>query len=431
MKPLLTVACLLASSAYAQRVVRLGEALGLAAENQPTLKQSIAVTDAAEGRRMQVRSVLLPQVAATALYQRVHGSARLVGNAGGGVSAAGGTTSSASTYNVFSIGLTASQVLWDFAAIERFRAAGLTVDAQRATERATKLQIELQVRTAFFQARAQRSLMDVGQQTLDNELKHQQQIQGFVKAGIRPEIDMAQSQVAVANAQVSLVNARNGYLIAKAQLRQAVGGLAGDFEVGTEEMPALDNEGASLDDLTLLAVKNRPELASLLAQQDATTFSIRAAQGGYIPTLGASGGVSETGTSIDALQPNWQFGLTLTWNIFQGGLTAGQVHEQRANGDLIDAQLQTQRLEIQLQVEQAQALLKGGLSSLEAATAAETAARTQLQLAEARYTQGVGNIIEQGDAQIAFTTAAAQRVQAQLNIFAARAQLLAALGQST
>ena len=51
-----------------------------------------------------------------------------------------------------------------------------------------------------------------------------------------------------------------------------------------------------------------------------------------------------------------------------------------------------------------------------------------LTLAEARFKNGVGSILEVNDAQLQSTTANAQRVQARLNLATARAQLLAALG---
>ncbi|HET6438852.1 MAG TPA: TolC family protein, partial [Anaeromyxobacter sp.] len=62
---------------------------------------------------------------------------------------------------------------------------------------------------------------------------------------------------------------------------------------------------------------------------------------------------------------------------------------------------------------------------------AETNAREQLRLAEGRYQAGAGSIIELGDAQIAASTAAAQRVQAEYNLAAARASLVRSLGRSS
>ena len=48
----------------------------------------------------------------------------------------------------------------------------------------------------------------------------------------------------------------------------------------------------------------------------------------------------------------------------------------------------------------------------------------------ARYATGVGSIIELNDAQVAYTSAAAQVVQARYSLSIARAQLLAALGRT-
>ena len=57
-------------------------------------------------------------------------------------------------------------------------------------------------------------------------------------------------------------------------------------------------------------------------------------------------------------------------------------------------------------------------------------AREQLRLAEQRYATNVGSIIELDDAQVAYTSAAAQVVMAHYGLATARAQLLASLGRT-
>jgi outer membrane protein TolC len=57
-----------------------------------------------------------------------------------------------------------------------------------------------------------------------------------------------------------------------------------------------------------------------------------------------------------------------------------------------------------------------------------TAARAQLQLADARYGQGLGSQIELADAQVAVTTAEGNLVQSQWQLAEAWAQLRRALG---
>jgi outer membrane protein len=67
-------------------------------------------------------------------------------------------------------------------------------------------------------------------------------------------------------------------------------------------------------------------------------------------------------------------------------------------------------------------------ATIGAADEALVNARSQLTLAEKRYEHGLGSAVELGDAQVAYTGAEAQVVQAKFNLAAARAQLLAALG---
>ncbi len=69
-------------------------------------------------------------------------------------------------------------------------------------------------------------------------------------------------------------------------------------------------------------------------------------------------------------------------------------------------------------------------ATIPAADDGAASAREQLRLAEQRYATGVGSIIELDDAEVAYTSAAAQAVQARYLLASARAQLLAALGRT-
>src|SRR5258708_26645929 len=50
-----------------------------------------------------------------------------------------------------------------------------------------------------------------------NQERHLQQIEGFVKAGTRPDIDLAQARTDAANARVVLIDAQNTYQTSKAR----------------------------------------------------------------------------------------------------------------------------------------------------------------------------------------------------------------------
>src|SRR5262249_11887381 len=147
-----------------------------ATTHQPQMRQAHAATQASEGRIEQARSGYLPQVTATLGYQRSTGN--FVPRPGA-VPTSGATVSAPTfnTYNFFTAGITATQLIYDFGQTsEKWNAAEASTDAFKATERATQNQVRLTVRTAFFQARAQRALVKVAEDTLENQQKHLRQI---------------------------------------------------------------------------------------------------------------------------------------------------------------------------------------------------------------------------------------------------------------
>jgi outer membrane protein len=87
------------------------------------------------------------------------------------------------------------------------------------------------------------------------------------------------------------------------------------------------------------------------------------------------------------------------------------------------------RQQLRLEVDQAWLSVRAAKAALGAAAEAVENARLRLGLAEGRYQTGVGSAIELGDAQLALTSAEAQKVQADYNLAIARAQLLKALGR--
>jgi outer membrane protein len=400
------------------RVLGLDEAVQVALKHQPTVLQAQATTRAASGRADQARSGLLPQVAATASYTRAHGA----------VLGVNGPTTGA--FDVFTAGANASQLIWDFGQTwERTHAAERTTDSIRISERTAELTVMLSVRRAYFQARAQKALIRVADDTLVNLERHMKQIQGFVTVGTRPEIDLAQAKSDLATERVVLINAQNGYRIAKAQLAAAMGTPGGEFEVSNEELAAIDVEEQPIDQLTKTALAARPELVSLIRQSEAQELTVKSIKGGYGPILSAVAAASESGTALDALGTRWSLGATLSWPIFQGGLTNGQVREAEANVDVTRAQLDGEKLQVRLDVEQAALNVRAAKSEIQASNEALTNTKERLRLAEGRYEAGVGSIIELGDAQVAQSSAAQQVVQAEFDLSLARAQLLTAMGR--
>jgi outer membrane protein len=426
------------------QVLTLDEALRTAAALQPQLRQAQANIDIAKARADETRSALLPQIGGSASYRYSIGSsgsgqACITTSAGvlncpSGVTPGsmmmGGAQPSTTSINNIVASLSGSQTLFDYPTFERWRSANVSTQAQWANAESARLSVELVVRTNYFNARGSKALVRVQVETLQNQDRHLQQIQGFVKVGTRPEIDLAQARTDRANALVQKINAENNYRIAKAQLNQAIG-IEGsiDYDVADDVLPPVAGESRPIEQQVDEAMKARPDLLSIDRQLRAQELLIRAAKGGYAPTLGFSTALTDSGVLGDPFVWNWSASVNANWSLFQGLFTLSQVREQKALLASLVAQRDAIRQQIRLDVEQARVAVEGALAALGAADEALVNARERLRLAEGRYQAGVGSVIELGDAQVALTNAAAQRVTAEYTLFNARAQLLRALGR--
>jgi outer membrane protein len=402
-----------------QRILGLDEAVRTARERQPALRSARAGTEAARARSDQARAPLLPQVDASARYGRDTSNVP------------GGPTESWDTSASWLYGATLSQLVWDFGkSTGRFRAARESAAAQERAERSTALDVLLDVRSAFFSARAARDLVGVARETLENQEAHLRQVQAFVQVGTRPEIDLAQARTDRANAEVQLIVADNSYQVAKARLNQAMG-VEGttDYRVADDALPPVEGEDGPLEALVDEALAARQDLAALEASRRAQQAVVDAARGGYLPTLGVQTSLVESGPELDSTAWNWGASATLSWNLFAGGATRAEVREARAGLEAVDAQADALRQSVRLEVDSARLALRATKSALGAAEEALVNARERLRLAEGRYQAGAGSLLELSDAQVALTAAAAQQVRAEYELAAARAGLLRALGR--
>jgi outer membrane protein len=415
--------------ALAADSLTLSQAEAEALRHQPAVLQARGQTAAAEGRIEEARSGYLPQATLTGTYQRITGNfAQRPGQLPGGNAAA--LSVSTRTFNFYNFNVVGSQLIYDFGQTShRWDAAEASRDASAASQESVNQQALLSVRRAYLLARAQRELVDVAADTVRNQEKHMQQIQGFVKVGIRPEIDLAQVRTALANAQVQLIGTQNNLAVSMAQLNQAMGLPAEvPHELADSEMPPVPGEDAPAGQLAEDAQRTRPEIAVAQQQRRAQELTVRSLEGGYLPSLSLIAGASEVGTEISNLVPNWYGGLAITWPFLLGGLTRGQVHEAKGTLAALDAQEQATRLQVRVDVVNARVAITAAKSSITAAGEALASAGDQLHLAEARYATGLGSVIELDDSQLAFTNARAQEVQARYGLSSARAQLVTAMG---
>jgi outer membrane protein len=437
----------LARAEEPRRVLTLAEALSTARTHQPSLRMAEADARAAQARTDITRADWLPQVTGTASYQRMTGN--YVGRPGAipratsSSSGTGGTgsgmplsnrsnTASLDFYNYWSFGLNATQLVYDFGRTGKQLKADKE-DARAASQdrAAMERSVAAQVRLAFFMAQAQRALIDVSRAALDNQERHLAQVQAFVEVGTRPEIDLAQQRADTANARVAVLQSENAYQLARVTLNQTMGVEQNlDYDVVGDVLGDVEGEDRAVEALWATVAGTRAELLAAERRVHARELALESIRARHAPSLGLTGSATMAGVELQG-DEGWNFagGAVLTVPIVAGGRTTAQVREAEALLQRERAARDQLRQAVRVELEQARLTVVSQKAVLTASLEAVEAARTRLSLAEGRYEAGVGSILELGDAQLALTQAEAQRVQAEYDLSAARAELLRALGQ--
>jgi outer membrane protein len=428
-------------AAVTSRTVTLAEAERAALAQRPEVRIAQANVASRAGQTEQARAPLLPQVRADLLYERTTGNREQHPD-----NHSFAVTNSFDMFNWFDGQLSATQLLYDFGrSWDAWRSAEARGRAAADTEVAVRQQSLLDVRAAFFQARATKALVAVARETLANQDRHLAQITGFVQAGTRPQIDLAQARADQANARVNLIRADNAYAVSRAELNRTMGTVGStDYDVADDAFPPVPGESGPLGGLIDEAVASRPDLAAFEALIKAQELAVRSARGGYGPALNAVAGASDAGIQLsrtpvlDNLGQVYQYGgmawnlwvgLRLTWGVFQGFQTRGEVHQASADLDAARAARDGALQQTWVAVERSALGVNAAREALVAAGQALAAANERLNLAEGRYAAGAGSIIELSDAQSGATGAAAQRVASDYALAAARADLILALGR--
>jgi outer membrane protein TolC len=416
---------LLAATARADALPRksLDECIAIALAQQPRLKAAGSTVDAARERVWQSAAAYLPQVGAN--YQANYRQATSGSLTGGG--GAFGGPKGPRVFNFYSTGVTLSQVLFDFgqnlALIHRARALESSAAADAQTERDA---IVFEVSQAYLGLLAAQRLLVVANETVRQNKQHLDLAQGRNDVGFAPRFDVTQASVQLASAELARVTAQKNVTLGRETLRNAMG-MSGplDFDVvdvlGQPPVKLGDEEAVET------AYANRPELVSIAAQQKAQALQIDALTKDYLPKVGGNANYTRSGDDYP-LQESWNIGAVVSLSVFNGGLTTAQVGEARANLAVLEANAETLRQNVALEVRQSLENVREGVEAIRVAEKGSRQARENLELAEGRYATGISSIIELSDAQASLASAEANLVQTLVNYRVAVATLERAIG---
>jgi outer membrane protein TolC len=412
---ILTTLIISAQPLYAAPPLSLDEALSMAMNTHPQIIEATENFRGAEARSGQVRATYYPQISFAAEWSRGHNYIA--------------AQESIKVLESNTAGVYLKQTIYDFG-----RTSGASDVARGNRDVAhtalvvTRQDLIVRVKNAFYLLLATEKQVVAVRETVTAREAVFQQAQEYFTHGIRSKVDVARAEATLAAAGTTLIRAANNLAIARMELANAMGMASlGDHTLvePPQTLMSMPERNASHRE----AVDNRAELQQLAAMKSAASGSLKAAKSSFLPLFT---GVASAGYADRDFPPTgtvWGVGLNLTVPLFSGFSSVEQVREATAVINSIEARQNNLRLQISKEVESA------WLSGAEAAaritsTGKEVVAATESRLlAEGRYQEGVGSIIEVTDAQSQALDAQTANIQARYDYYTAVARLDRAVGK--
>jgi outer membrane protein len=401
-----------------------------------------AQVDLADAQVTSARASSMPQVRLASTYSQVLKNARaeIVGNVFG----------QSYTYNtnllvqqsLFQGGrlVGASQV-----AARSERAARLTRDETRAALAVDAQRAYLGVVFAARIAGIQRRNLEIADERLA-------QVEQLERSGRASRYEVLRARVERANLEPLALQAENARLLAEIELKGLVQVPIGQPLLLTTDLDAVQVEalaGAAAEDRSAAGTRAGVQAAELTAS--AREAGVRVARADLLPTLNASFTVGylalpslngfptrmgelsiahcpDPGTATRPCQnngwfPDRSFGLQFSWPLFDGLRAKGAIDVAQAQAHIADLQVRQAREDAMVDLERARAELTRARAAFTARATNVREADEAFQLANLRFSRGIGTQLEVSDAQLALLNARSTEARAVFDLYLAVAEL--------
>ena len=303
-------------------------------------------------------------------------------------------------------GVAVGQLLTDFGRSRALvQSTDLRADSQREIVGSRRADVLLQVDKAYFSTLRAQAVEKVAQETVAARQLVVDQVSAQAASGLKSALDVSFARVSLSESQLLLVQAQNELEAAFTVLSAAMGSSSAPRYILAEQPlpaePALNSEP-----LVTQARQNRPDLAAQrLAQRAAAKFadSEGAAWRPSISLVGAFGAAPYRELGLNSRYS--AIGVNLSVPLTNGGLLSARRAEAALRANSEQQRLQDLENVVNRDVRTALLDVHASFRRLEVAQQLQTHAADAADLAQARFENGLGSIVELTQAQLNKTRA--------------------------
>lgn len=234
---------------------------------------------------------------------------------------------------------------------------------------------------------------------------HLKNVQAQYDVGVVAKVDVLRSQVELANAKQTLIQAENSYQVAEANMNKIVG-LPMDTNLKLDNLLVYNAYDQNMDDCLAYAAEHRPELMQAQYNVDAAKGALMVARSGHMPQVAASASHSWSDTNWPGDEKgNWGVGVNVSMNVFDTGVTLSKIHGAEADLKKAEETYRDTVNAVNLDVRSNYLGLREAEKRIGTTKLAVEQADEDYRIAQLRYMSGVGTNTDVLDAQVALTQA--------------------------
>lgn len=281
---------------------------------------------------------------------------------------------------------------------------------------------------AYYDILQAKQNINIQQESVNNYQSHLTNVQNLYAAGSVAKSDVLRSQVALSDAQQSLISAQNTYDLDVSTFRNIIKLDKSEPITLTEDFSFVPFN-MSLNECLDYAASSRKDLEASKLNLDEAQNNIDIAKAGYLPTVNFS--ISTNWDKRIAPNPkdfDYRANVSANWNLFDNHITEANVEQAQASYDKAGYTLSDTEDNIDLEVRQAYLNMREAEKRFNSTSMAVKQAKEDYFIASEKYRVGAGVILDVIDAELALSQARLNYTSAQYDYARYKANLEYAIG---
>jgi len=382
----------------------LDEAVDLALKNAFSVRLGTSAVEKAKQQAKGAAGTLLPSFKIDGTYIRWDDNYPALSGSGGQFASIAATSMPSDSKSVV---FTLTQIIDISGKIHK------SVEAAKLSEKAQKLALDAElhnitntVRGKFFGVLQAKAMVKVQADALKSAQERLDKANIRLKNGDVAKFDVLRLETDLKRSEQALLNAQSAYALAKQDLNNTLGREVDKaFDPEEVALKFATNERVA-EDLVSLAYQNRSEVKAGVVAIQALTKVREMQERGNMPTMVLS---AIHNRSIDAFPGQSQFytyGIAaISWPVFDSGITRANVGAAKQDEEQGKIRLEQLKLGVSLEVQAAYTRLDTARKAYEVAKKGEELATEALRLAQLRFDEGAGILLDVITAQSDLTAA--------------------------